>query len=349
VADFIKIERDGAPEEPDRFLDLPHPREMLACHGLAAQEAALLEAWAGGKLHHGWIFAGPEGVGKAVLAYRFARFLLANAEPGLLAPSDMAMSANHPVTGQVARLAHPDLAIIRRTKAKDGKALRGEIAVDDVRDGLSVFRTTSGAGGWRVVIVDAADDLNRSSANALLKMLEEPPARALFILIASRPGALLPTIRSRCRVLSFKPLSDDAVAQSLESLGRADAAEAREAAEGAGGSVRAALRALDADDKSLRAKAQKAIDAGGKAARELADSLAGKANAERFDVFLDIVEARLRAGVASGGEGRALAARAELWEKLRRSAREVETYNLDRRPFVLSVLSDLKEIERRPR
>jgi DNA polymerase-3 subunit delta' len=199
------------------------------------------------------------------------------------------------------------------------------------------------------MIADAADDLNRSSANALLKMLEEPPARALFILIASRPAALLPTIRSRCRVLQFKPLAARAVADVLVSIGRADAAEAREAAEGAGGSVRAALRALDADEKALRSKALRALESGGKAARELADSLAGKAHAGRFDIFLDIVEERLRAGVASGGEGRALAARAELWEKLMRSAREVETYNLDRRPFVLSVLSDLKEIERRPR
>ncbi len=349
MPDFIDIDRDGLPEEPDRFQDLPHAREMLVCHGLEAQETALRDAWASGRLHHGWIFAGPEGVGKAVLAYRFARFLLANGDPAPGPHDDLSIPAHHPVAGQVARLAHPDLAVIRRTKMKDGGSLRTEIAVDDVRDGLSIFRHTSGAGGWRIVIVDAADDLNRSSANALLKLLEEPPARALVILVASRPGTLLPTIRSRCRLLTFKPLAEEAVAKVLVSLGKADAAEAREAARGAGGSVHAALRALGSDDKELRRAAAQAIAAGGRAARELADSLAGKANALRFETFLGIIEDRLRAGIASGGEGGALAARAELWEKLRRSAREVETYNLDRRPFVLSVLSELKEIERRPR
>jgi DNA polymerase III subunit delta' len=352
MADFIPIDSDAANEEPDRFRDLPHPRDMLACHGHHAQEQALLEAYRSGRMHHGWLFTGPEGVGKAVMAYRLARYLLANPDhesAAVQAATDLSVSPGHPVTGMIARQSHPDLTVIRRSFAKDGKTMRSETTVDDVRNGLSVFRSTSGSGGWRIAIVDPADDLNRNSANALLKMLEEPPKRALFILIAHRPGSLLPTIRSRCRMLAFKPLDTSLVKSAIEGLNRADGPDAQEAAEASGGSVRTALKFLDADEKALRTKAAKAFGSGGKAARELADALAGRANAEKFEAFLDIVEERLRAGVMSGGSGEVLAARAELWEKLKRSAREVETYNLDRRPFVLSVLSDLAEIERRPR
>jgi DNA polymerase III subunit delta' len=352
VPDFIPIDSDAGVEEPDRFRDLPHPREMLALHGHAAQERALLDAYRTGRMHHGWLFTGPEGIGKAVLAYRLARFLLANPDPistVVQDSADLSVPAAHPAAGLVARQSHPDLTVIRRSKAKDGKTLRTEITVDDVRDGLSVFRSTSGAGGWRIAIVDAADDLNRNGANALLKMLEEPPQRALFILISSRPGSLLPTIRSRCRTLALKALQPEAVAAALEGLGRAHDAAACEAADASGGSVRAALRVLDAEERALRAKAEKAFEMGGKAVRDLAESLSGRTNAERFEAFLGIIEDRLRASIAAGGSGEALAAHAELWEKLKRSAREVETFNLDRRPFVLSVLSDLREIERRPR
>jgi DNA polymerase III subunit delta' len=352
VSDFIPIESDAGVDEPDRFRDLPHPREMLACHGHAGQEQALLEAYRSDRMHHGWLFTGPEGVGKAVMAYRLARFLLANPDTrsdAVRQAADLLVPANHPVTGLVARQAHSDLTVIRRSKGKDGKTIRTEIAMEDVRDGLALFRSTSVSGGWRIAIVDAADDLNRNGENALLKMLEEPPRRALFILIANRPGSLLPTIRSRCRTLPFKALPPDEVAAALAGLGRADGSDAQAAALAAGGSVRTALRMLDHDERALRAKADKAFESGGKAVRDLAENLSGRANTERFEIFLEIVEERLRAEIATGGSGEALAARAELWEKLKRSAREVETYNLDRRPFVLSVVSDLREIERRPR
>lgn len=354
MPDYIEINRESRAEEPDRYGAVPHPREMLVYHGAPDQERLLLEAYRGGRMHHGWLFGGPEGVGKAVLAYRFARFLFAHPDPSSEAvrkATDLAVAQDHPVAGQVARQAYPDLAVIRRSPTRDGKSLRTEISVDDVRDGLSVFRTTSAGAGWRVAIVDSADELNRNSQNALLKMLEEPPARSLFILIAHRPGGLLPTIRSRCRMLRFEPLAQAAVAEVVRAVAGVDAAAAQEAAETADGSVRLALKRLDADEKALRGATIRILDGAGtgKAMQTLADGLTGKANTQAFRSFLDLVETRLRAGIQSGGEGRALAARAELWEKLRRSAREVETYNLDRRPFILSVLSELAEIERRPR
>jgi DNA polymerase-3 subunit delta' len=357
LADVLSIDRDGA-SEADRLAEYPHPRETLWLVGHKTQERALLEAFREGRLHHAWLLAGPEGIGKAVLAYRFARFLLAHpdaASPAVQGAVDLMVPAEHPVAGQVARLSHPDLAVIRRGLAKDGKSLRTEIAVDDVRDGLAVFRVTSGTGGWRVVIVDAADDLNRSSANALLKMLEEPPARAVFLLIAQRPGALLPTIRSRCRMLRFEALDEALVREGLVRIGGAEPAAAEVAARSAHGSLRQGLKDLDPAVLAVRADLERIV-AGlsrpdGRAAMALADKTQGKARIETFEAVVAAIEdhlrRRVRAGAEAGGEGRLLAAQAELWEKLRRSARDVETYNLDRRPFILSVLSALAEIERR--
>ena len=149
MSDVFALERDTAALEADRLGDHPHPREVLWYGGESAAERTLLDAFRSGRLHHAWLITGPEGVGKATLAYRFARFLLAHPDPGSAAVAgaqDLAVAPDHPVVGQVARLSHPDLAVIRRQPTKDGKSLKGDIAVEDVRDGLSIFRTTSGGG-----------------------------------------------------------------------------------------------------------------------------------------------------------------------------------------------------------
>jgi DNA polymerase III subunit delta' len=359
MPDFIQLDRDGANLEADRFGDHPHPREML-WYGGGQPEAVLLDAYRSGKLHHAWLLTGPEGIGKATLAYRFARFLLTHPDPNsadVAKAKTLAVAADHPVAGQVARMSHPDVSVIRRGLTKDGKSLRGEIAVDDVRDGLSIFRVTSGAGGWRIVIVDAADDLNRSSANALLKMLEEPPARAVFLLIAHRPGSLLPTIRSRCRVLRVPALDEDSIRIGLSKLTDASDQAIAAAAHTAGGSLRQGLAQLDPATGAIRRDMEKllanASGRDGRAVMTLLDKTTGKAGEQAFEIVVDMMESHLRseiqAGIASNAASAALAARAELWEKLRTSARDVETYNLDRRPFLISVFSDLAEIERRSR
>lgn len=360
TADFVEIDRDDAGLEADRYGAFPHPREMLWYGGMPGPEQALLDAFRSGRLHHAWLLTGPEGIGKATLAYRFARFLLANPDPdapALQQASDLGVDPHHAVVGQVARMSHQDMAVIRRGLAKDGKSLRAEIAVEDVRDGLGIFRVTAGAGGWRVVIVDAADDLNRASANALLKMLEEPPQRAVFMLIAHQPGALLPTIRSRCRVLRVPPLSEASIRTGLGKLTEATPASIAEAAGASGGSLRQALALLDAATGTIRRETQKLLDDpanhDAKAAMTLFEKTTGKAGAAAFEVILSMIEGHLQESVHVGAAARsppaALAARAELWEKLRRSARDVEIYNLDRRPLLLSVFSELAEIERRSR
>ncbi len=178
----------------------PDPRENPNLIGHAPAEAAIRDALQGGRLHHAWLITGPEGVGKATLAYRFARALLAGA-------SALDMPASAPVFRRVAAGTHADLLTIEREWDEKKKRLKKQIAAETARMIPPFLHLTPAEGGWRVVILDGAEDLNPQSANALLKVLEEPPARAVLMLVCSAPGRLLPTIRSRCRHLALAPLT----------------------------------------------------------------------------------------------------------------------------------------------
>jgi DNA polymerase III subunit delta' len=354
VADFIEPLISEFGLEPDRFQAFPAPREMLWLGGHAMQERQLLDAYRAEKLSHAWLFTGPEGVGKATMAYRFARFLLANPDPHspeVQNAQNLFVAGTNEVASQVARLSHSDLGVIARAVADDGKKLKKEIGVDVIRDKLSLFKNTSGAGGWRIIIVDAADELNRASANALLKMLEEPPAKALFILIAHIQGALLPTIRSRCRALRFHPLSTEIVEEGLTKITDAQPMMLKEAAKESGGSMRAALSMLDSETASFRRDARKILDQtngnNSKSIRQLIEKTTGVAGQKNFSILLEMMSSKLHQGMKETLQnGSQLAARSELWEKLRRTAHDVEIYNLDRRPFLLSLFSEIADIER---
>src|SRR3712207_5616415 len=208
---------DGLPE-PDHLPGTPHPRERSVFIGHADAEAAFLAGVRSQRLHHAWLIGGPFGIGKATLAYRVARFLLAHGGTAAHATS-LDLPAGHPVARQVAAQSHPGLAVIRRGLRKDGKGYSAEIAVEHVRRALDMFSSTAGQGGYRVCIVDAADDLNASSANALLKVIEEPPPRSVFLVVSHAPQRLLPTIRSRCRKLQLRPLSEPDLGSVIRSLG----------------------------------------------------------------------------------------------------------------------------------
>jgi DNA polymerase-3 subunit delta' len=199
---------------------IPHPRERAILLGHQTAEQTLLDAFASGRLPHAWLISGPRGIGKATLAYRFARFLLAGGGDGGLfgAPQDLAVPPGSPVFRRVAMQSHADLrAVEREVNEKTGK-LRSEIVVDGVRDLSGFLRLTPSEGGWRIAIVDAADEMNRNAANALLKILEEPPDRAVLLVVSHAPGRLLPTIRSRCRKLPLQPLGEEQVLQILREL-----------------------------------------------------------------------------------------------------------------------------------
>jgi len=207
--------------ESDRLPGCPHPREQMDLFGHNAAEQRLLQAYLSGKAHHAWIIGGTRGIGKATLAYRFARFVLKHpdpAEPACAGAKSLHVDPSDPVFRRVASEGHADLFVARRNYNSRTKRLQSEISAETMRDATHFFGRTAGEGGWRICIVDAADDMNRFSANALLKILEEPPPRALFLLVAHAPGRLLATIRSRCLHLGLGGLDPKHLSAVVERL-----------------------------------------------------------------------------------------------------------------------------------
>ena len=230
----------------------PWRNTRLVGHDLA--ERTMLAAQQIGRLHHAWLLTGPRGIGKATLAWRFARFLLAGQEGGLFgtAPDSLDVDAHAPGRALIDARSHPDLFHLRRTLNPDTGRMRAEIAVDDVRGLGDFMHMTPAMGKHRVAIVDAADEMNRNSANAVLKVLEEPPPNAVLLIVAHAPGRLLPTIRSRCRRLALKPLGTDTVMQLLGDYAPQTAPEERVAlANLAEGSIGRALELASAGSLGL--------------------------------------------------------------------------------------------------
>jgi DNA polymerase III subunit delta' len=227
-------------------------------HRLVGNELAektMVAAQGSGRLHHAWLLTGPRGIGKATLAWRFARYLLAGQQGGGLfgdAPDGLEVASDAPGRGLVDARSHPDLFHLRRMLNPDTGRMRLEIAVDDVRDLGAFMHMTPAMGKWRVAIIDAADEMNRNAANAVLKILEEPPPNAVLLMVAHAPGRLLPTIRSRCRRLALQPLADDTVMQLLADYAPDTTKEERAALTGlAEGSIGRALELASAGSLGL--------------------------------------------------------------------------------------------------
>lgn len=215
------------PDEEDG--GITPPRETVDFVGHDGAEHALLDAVAGGRLPHAWLISGPEGIGKATLAFRFTRYLLANppggsvADGGLFASDDIPtdgigslhMNAEDPIFRRVAAAGHGDVLTVERQVNDSGK-LSQQIRIDDVRQAIDFAHMTSSEGGYKVIIVDGAELMNRASENAFLKILEEPPVDTVILMISHNPGRLLPTTRSRCRMLTLKPLENDVVVSMLQ-------------------------------------------------------------------------------------------------------------------------------------
>lgn len=289
------------PAEPDRLDGAPHPRETAALYGQEAAEAAFLAAAAGGRAPHAWLLAGPRGVGKATLAWRMARWLVA----GEGAPS-LAMAPEHPTFRALAALASPQLFLARRPWDDKGERLRTAITVEEIRALKAFFQRTAADGGHRVAIVDAADEMNGAAANALLKILEEPPRATTLVLVGHQPGALLPTIRSRCRMLRLAPLGPDALARALADAGHPpDPSAASALAALAGGSAGAALTLMAGDglaryDEIADLLATAPLDR--RRAIALADAAAGRDGAVRYALTVDLVRlAVTRLALAGAG------------------------------------------------
>ena len=236
------------PQDPTRVPGAPHPRDTIRLIGQDAAENAFLQAFNTGRLHHAWLMTGPRGVGKATLAWRIAKFLLATPDPdpddmfGAPVPATLDVSEDHPVARRIAAGAEPGLKSLHRSENEKTKRLRDQIVIDDIRALNTFFQLSATDGGRRVVIIDAADEMNVNAANALLKMLEEPPARTTLLLICHQPSRLLPTIRSRCRTLRLGTLDAAQMSEAMEQAGVAAGSDGAALAELSAGSVGDALR-----------------------------------------------------------------------------------------------------------
>lgn len=354
--------------EADRLEGFPHPRETLALFGHAEAERTLAQAFASGRMHHGWLLTGPEGIGKATLAYRLARHVLAAPEERDVFGDSLAVPEDGAAARQILARAHPGLLVLRRPYDTKAKRFATTLPIDEVRRLKSFLGLTGGEGQWRVVIVDTADDLNINAANALLKSLEEPPVRALFLLISSEPGRLLPTIRSRCRRLELKALAPADLKRAAEAalLGAEKDAPAPDQwprlTRLASGSARRALQLFANGGLELCAEIEGLLSLLPKvdwpAAHTLSDSMAQVTQEQRFSAFFDLLLEMLARliHVRTSGVGEsdeiALAQRlikldalprwAETWETLVRERSEAESLNLDRKSLVLGGIARLE-------
>ncbi len=360
--------------EADRLDGAPHPRMTAKVFGHTAAERALAAGLAQGRMHHAWLIAGPYGIGKATLAYRFARAALSRPDERDKEGRSLSVSSETSGSRQVRALSHPGLLVIRRPYLIKDKRFAASIPVDEVRRLRQFLSLSAEAGAWRIVIVDSADELNIAAANALLKSLEEPPPRTLFLLVTAEPGRLLPTIRSRCRTLNLGALSGadvrSAVTQALEAEGTPSLADRDWPAleHLASGSARRALSLSAGGGLALNETLLQLLGRAPKldwmAVHGLADKLSGAAATQAYELFFELLSgllARLVRGAATGqgqaddvalaarliGEGTRLATFAELWETVAREKAEADALNLDRKTLILDTFARLERASAR--
>jgi DNA polymerase III subunit delta' len=325
----------------------PDPRANPILLGHPEAEATILEAMRTERMHHAWLITGPEGVGKATLAYRFARRLLA----GRPTVESLALDTTSPVFRRVAAGSHADLMTVERMLNEKTKRMKTQIAVEDVRKITGFMSLTPAEGGWRVVVVDGAEDMNQASANALLKILEEPPPRAILLLVCAAPGRLLPTIRSRCRRLRLTPMADEPMGQLLDQyLPRMDADERGRLITLAEGSPGRAIMLAEDEGLKIALLVDKLLaDLPGvpvSRGYEIADFL-GRGETG-FSTFMDLVRAGVAAAVRESVRGRAdpeqarlvglrpLDAWGEVWQGLTKLQDETERFALDKRQAIVA-------------
>lgn len=336
-----------APEQFDTIPGIAEPAEnpLLVGHDEAIVQVA--SAYRAGKLHHALLLAGPPGIGKATFAFHLAQHLLANTVAAEAPPGFSQRDPSSPLFRQIAQGSHPAVLHLTRPVNDKTKGFKSVVTVDEIRKINRFLSMTAHDGAYRIAIVDPADDMNTNAANALLKNLEEPPPRTLFILIAHSLGSLLPTIRSRCQTIKFKPLEPAALLQVLDAsqttVPEDEAGRAALAAR-AGGSVRDALLLTeyggldiaDAVSGVLRSRPYAYGDAW-----RVAEAVSGRDAAIQFSIFnqhaLETIAEQARGAALAGDSARADGL-ADLWREAERAIAETETYNLDKKQHVSGLL-----------
>ncbi len=362
----------GADASADPDGAWPHPRTAAALIGHGSAAETLLDACRSGRLHHAWLLSGPAGIGKATLAYHFARYLLAGgADANGNHSGSLSVDPLSPVFRQVAAESHPDLLTVERRWDTDKRRLPVDLPVAEVRRIAPFLSMTASAGGWRVVVIDDADRMNRSSANGILKILEEPPARAVLLLVTTAPGALPATILSRCRRLSLAPLATEDVSQALTELapGLSEADRLAIAAL-SGGSIGRALFLAQQDGlahyRALFDLLAAMPNFDWQAAHQLIDSVTSGSDGRSFEAFALMLDGwlaglvRQAPGVPTRGveavvgegdlrqrlaQGAGLDRWLELWEKTAALIERADRANLDRKTVLLQAFSALAAIK----
>ena len=350
------IENAEALPEADRADGCPHPREVYSLLGHEKAEARFLKAMRSGRLHHAWLLSGPKGIGKATLAYRMARKLLGG--EALLSTS-LDIPAMDEVGQRVEALTHGNLFVLRRPYDTKLKRFRQDIPVDRVRQVSGFFQETAAETGvWRVCIIDSADELNRNSENAILKLLEEPPSNTLFILISSSPGRLLPTIRSRCMGLELRAVPEAQIIGWLSEHGRGspdliDAAV--RLSRGAPGKALALVKNADVVLRSISDYIQSLGKMAPDVDMTIAKRLAEKRHIISRDLFWDGLDDTIHAHALYAATGKYegpfspanIPRNAKIWQsnlaRLRDVRRAESAINLDKTATMFELLSSIRE------
>ena len=326
--------------------DIPHPADQQALFGHSAAERTLLSSMAGNRLHHAWLISGLQGLGKATLAYRLARFLLTHGQGnlGTAAQSSDALNShiNQSVKARISARSHGDLLAIERAYDEKRQRYKEELTIDQIRQIPPFLQSTSAEGGWRMVIIDGADAMNRSAQNAILKGLEEPPNKTLIALVAERPERLLPTIRSRCRDLPLAPLGDADMAAALEHLlgSQTSVAERERLTELADGRPGAAVQLWQADVDALWQDIQAALAPDASSERHRVAATIG-ADQLRWQYFGDLMRRWLRGLLESNGRVDPVFS---MWDKTNQQLADAEIRNLDRKLVTLQILESASRL-----